>query len=106
MGKRIRNRLYSVNDSENAGSFSDDIDDMGVFDATDNGINLNNNYSYDAEGRLVKDLQEEIAVIGWRVDGKVKIIHRPSSSEKKSLSFDYERKHSFRRRSAFAGKQK
>ena len=45
-------------------------------------------YAYDEEGRLVKDLQEEIEHIVWRVDGKVKSITRTPSSEK-NVSFDY-----------------
>jgi photosystem II stability/assembly factor-like uncharacterized protein len=90
LGKRIRNRLYGVNDTESSSSFSDDIDDMGTFDTTDLGINVSNNYVYDAEGRLIKDVQEEIDSIAWRVDGKVKFILRPTSSAKKTVSFDYD----------------
>lgn len=89
-----RNRLYYVDDH---------------VDYDDNDINPGmsaTNYAYDGEGRLIKDEQEEIAQIIWRVDGKVKKIVRTSGSSKKNVSFDYERKHGFRRRSAFAGKQK
>ncbi|AEA42436.1 RHS repeat-associated core domain protein [Fluviicola taffensis DSM 16823] len=88
-GKRLRNRLYGVNDPTLNGDFSDDIDNM-VFDSAQSTINQNNNYMYDAEGRLVKDLQEEIDTIVWRVDGKVKFILRPASSAKKTVSFDYD----------------
>src|SRR6218665_3918431 len=52
-------------------------------------INTNNNYSYDAEGRLIKDKQEGIDLIQWRVDGKVKSINN-SIEGKKSLRFDYD----------------
>ena len=48
------------------------------------------NYSYDKEGRLISDAQEEIGVISWRVDGKVKKISRISGSQKKNVSFDYD----------------
>src|SRR6218665_3039695 len=48
-----------------------------------------NNYSYDAEGRLIKDKQEGIDLIQWRVDGKVKSINNTLEG-KKSLRFDYE----------------
>ncbi|AEA42439.1 RHS repeat-associated core domain-containing protein [Fluviicola taffensis] len=88
-GKRLRNRLYGVNDPTSNGAFADDIDNM-VFDSAQSTINQNNNYVYDAEGRLVKDLQEEIDTIVWRVDGKVKFILRPASSAKKTVSFDYD----------------
>lgn len=89
-GKRLRNRLYHVDDVVSPVTFGDDIDDMGTFDDTDIGINVNNNYIYDAEGRLVKDLQEEIDSIIWRVDGKVKKIIRPGSSTKRNVSFEYD----------------
>ncbi|MNJ85445.1 Ycf48-like protein [compost metagenome] len=89
-GKRTRNRLYSVNETIGNGAFPDDIDDMGLFYSAQDTIALGNNYVYDAEGRLVKDKQEEISSITWRVDGKVKNILRPSGSAKKSLAFDYD----------------
>lgn len=63
-----------------------DIDDMGPFESNPLIINTNNNYSYDEEGRLIKDVQEEIDTIIWRVDGKVKEIRRTLTSEKKMLS--------------------
>uniref|UniRef100_UPI0031D03575 hypothetical protein n=1 Tax=Fluviicola sp. TaxID=1917219 RepID=UPI0031D03575 len=85
----LRNRLYHVNDDISEGVDSTDIDDMGTFDYTPQGINLNNNYQYDGEGRLVKDRQEEIDSIIWTVKGKVKEIFRTPGSEKKSMSFDY-----------------
>jgi len=94
-GKRLRNRLYGVNDPTSGGTFTDDIDDMGAFDTAQATIATNNNYGYDAEGRLVRDDQEEIEQIVWRVDGKVKNIIRPASSSKKNVSFDYEKKRSF-----------
>lgn len=89
-GKRLRNRLYSVNDTESSGSLSDDIDDMGAFDGSSSTINTNNNYRYDQEGRLIRDQQEEILGISWRVDGKVRSINRNSGSSKKNLTFDYD----------------
>ena len=86
-GDLLRNRLYHINDS--IVSTVDATDDMGVFDSLINTINLNNNYSYDAEGRLVKDRQEEIDTILWTVSGKVKEIRRDLGSNKKNVSFDY-----------------
>ena len=87
-GKTIRNRLYHVDDQVNPATFTDDIDDMNTF--TNGGdININNNYSYDAEGRLIKDNQEQISSIVWRVDGKVKEINR-SNGTKENIKFDYD----------------
>ena len=89
-GKLIRNRLYHVNDDPALTSNAmDDIDDQGTFYNNGN-INTANNYSYDAEGRLIKDVQEQIASIDWRVDGKVKAINRTGGSTKKNLKFDYD----------------
>lgn len=88
-GKRLRNRLYGVNDPTPGGTFTDDIDGM-IVDTAQATIATNNNYVYDAEGRLIKDLQEEIESIEWRVDGKVKSITRNSGSEKRNVSFDYD----------------
>ncbi|WP_186280096.1 RHS repeat-associated core domain-containing protein [Fluviicola chungangensis] len=88
--KLVRNRLYHVNDSENASLDSTDIDDMGPFYPASAVIATSNNYRYDAEGRLVHDTQEEIERIVWRVDGKVKEIQRMSTSVKNHLRFDYD----------------
>jgi hypothetical protein len=84
-----QNRLYHVNDAIGAGVDATDIDDMGAFTAGTN-INSSNNYSYDEEGRLTKDVQEGIDAITWRVDGKVKKIARPVGSGKKNVTFDYD----------------
>ena len=90
-GDRVQNRLYHVQDSTSSGTYSDDIDDMGAFTASANNINDgSNNYSYDDIGQLIKDSQEEIDSILWRVDGKVKAIHRSSGSNKKELAFEYD----------------
>ena len=52
-------------------------------------ITQNDNYAYDEEGRLIRDDQENIASITWRVDGKVSKITRPDTSPEKNLIFDY-----------------
>lgn len=88
-GKLLRNRLYHVNDGVNDDVDDTDIDDMGYFYTSVDSINVYNNYVYDQEGRLVKDRQEEIDTIIWRVDGKVKEIRRPLTSDKKNLIFEY-----------------
>jgi len=91
-GELLRNRLYSLNDGVGDNVDNTDIDDMGFFHTDINKINKDNNYSYDAEGRLIKDRQEEIGTIIWTVSGKVKEIRRDLASEKKNLIFDYEKK--------------
>lgn len=88
--KLTRNRLYHVNDAVADGLDSTDIDDMGTFVSALGQINTDNNYSYDAEGRLVKDVKEGIESIVWRMDGKVKSINRSMASEKQNLAFDYD----------------
>lgn len=88
-GNLLRNRLYHINDAVAAGVWADDIDDMGAF-ITGTTINTDNNYSFDEEGRLIRDVQEEIELITWRVDGKVKEVIRTTTSDKKNLSFDYD----------------
>lgn len=88
-GKLVRNRLYHLDDVVGSGVDATDIDDMGSFDADVEDINVNNNYSYDEEGRLVRDNQEKISKIVWRVDGKVKEIQR-AAGDAKWLKFDYD----------------
>jgi len=88
--KAVQNRLYQVDDGQtNTSAYTDDIDDMPNI-TLGTTINTANNYSYDAEGRLIKDTQEQISLIEWRVDGKVKKINRPSGSSKKNVSFEYD----------------
>ena len=89
-GKVIANRLYHVDDAILPGTFTDDIDDMGTFNANLLTINQNNNYSYTEIGELKKDLQEQIAEIVWRVDGKVKEVIRTNGSSRKNLKFEYD----------------
>ena len=88
-GEFVQNRLYHINDAIGSGVDNTDIDDMGVFTPGVT-INTDNNYSYDEEGRLIRDVQEEIERITWRVDGKVKSIERPLNSGMKNVSFDYD----------------
>ena len=86
------NRLYHVWDGQpNNAAYTDDIDDQDVAGSLYNPTTLANaNYTYDKEGRLIADKQEEIATIVWRVDGKVKEIIRPIGSTRKNLKFDYD----------------
>lgn len=89
-GKLQRNRLYHINDAVSASVDNTDIDDQGTFDPLSTNINQNNNYKYDEEGRLVRDIAEDIAKITWRVDGKVKEIQRGSDTSKRFIRFDYD----------------
>jgi RHS repeat-associated protein len=89
-GYTIQNRLYHVNETIGSGSFPDDIDDQGSFDANLTTINVDNNYGYDEIGELTKDSAEEIRHIYWRVDGKVSEVIRRPGSTKKNLKFDYD----------------
>ena len=89
-GQLQRNRLYHINDAVASTADLTDIDDMGTFNSTVSSINTNNNYSYDEEGRLTKDVQEEISKIVWRVDGKVKEIQRGTDTSKRYIRFDYD----------------
>ncbi|MBU3661420.1 MAG: hypothetical protein FGM14_16250 [Flavobacteriales bacterium] len=89
-GKLVKNRLYHLNDDvTDSNAFDDDIDNMLTFRDDVNRLNVNNNYNYDEEGRLIKDSSERINKIVWRVDGKVKEIQRNGGSAK-WLRFDYD----------------
>ena len=91
-GELLRNRLYHINEPDILTGLSDsDIDNMpGTYNPQDQNIDTSYNYMYDEEGRLVRDKQEQIEKIIWRVDGKVKEIRRPQGSGKKNISFDYD----------------
>ena len=89
-GNLIQNRLYHVNDLVGSNIDDSDIDDMGQFEDNNLLINTENNYSFDEEGRLIRDRSEDVDSIAWRGDGKIKSIHRPNSSSKKNLIFDYD----------------
>ncbi len=91
-GRKVQNRLYHVNDDVINTAFTDDIDDMGTFNDDVATINdgITNNYQYDEIGNLIKDNQEEIEEIKWRVDGKIAEIKRGSGSNKQNLVFNYD----------------
>jgi hypothetical protein len=63
---------------------------MGTFYSSASQVNTDNNYSFDSEGRLVRDRQEEIDTIIWTVSGKVKEIIRTPNSEKPNLRMEYD----------------
>lgn len=88
--RKINNRLYHVNDVVVADKQKDDVDNQGsVYQ-----INVNSNYLYDQEGRLIKDIAEGINKITWRVDGKVKTVERSTNDanvpEKSMVAFEYD----------------
>ena len=69
------NKLQVVTDAVSAGAFTSDIDSHS------------NDYTYDAIGQLTSDLDEGIAEIKWRVDGKVDEIIKTDGT---SIAFDYD----------------
>ena len=83
-GKIIRNRLLHVNDTVSAASYTQDIDDQGIFDKN------NVNYDYDEIGNLKEDKSESIKEITWRVDGKVQQVIRTDTSTLPDLLFKYD----------------
>ena len=102
----LRNRLFTVNDAAGqVGAVGTDLGDQNPFLANLANIDINNNYVYDEEGRLKKDVSENIEEIIWRVDGKVKEIVRVSGSPTKNVIFDYERKHAFEDQATVQGGQ-
>ncbi|WP_300663074.1 RHS repeat-associated core domain-containing protein [Fluviicola sp.] len=81
------NRLYHIDDAVLAGTFDDDVDDMGTLVPAN--INTTTNYVYDASGRLIRDNQENITNILWNAQNKVtKIIHS-SLSKRADMEFRY-----------------
>jgi RHS repeat-associated protein len=78
LGKKVSNRLLYVTDIISASPPTDDIESQAA-----------NNYTYDAEGRLIGDVKEGITSITWRVDGKVSTITNTLSG-RKNLRFDYD----------------
>jgi len=87
----LRNRLFTVNDAVGeVDPLASDLGDQSPFLSDVADIDINNNYRYDAEGRLKQDVAENIEDIIWRVDGKVKEIVRISGSSTKNVIFDYD----------------
>ncbi|MFD2591584.1 RHS repeat domain-containing protein, partial [Aquimarina hainanensis] len=75
-GQQVRSNQLSHVDDAIAGSTFNDLSDQNP-----------GNYSYDAIGQLIEDKQEGIRNIEWRVDGKVKKIHKSNGTE---VSFYYD----------------
>lgn len=77
-GKTVKNRLLYVTDPIADATRTDDIDNQAA-----------NNYTYDAEGRLISDVKEGITSITWNADGKMASITNTLSG-RKNLKFDYD----------------
>ena len=88
----IQNRLYHINEDSKikSTSYTDDIDDQGIFVSSLSDINIKNNYTYDELGNLTSDRQEGIANIKWSLSGKILEINRKSGDKGKNLKFDYD----------------
>jgi hypothetical protein len=79
-GRKQQNRLYQLIDDATMNTGSDIVTTATGFDNTSNGVNVNNNYSYDALGNLIRDAREQIGAIEWTVAGKVKSVSRTLGS--------------------------
>jgi RHS repeat-associated protein len=77
--KSNTNKLRWVNDLIPTTATTSDIEDQST-----------DNYSYDAIGNLIKDVQEEIDSIQWTVSGKVSKVIRIVGSKKPNLAFAYD----------------
>jgi RHS repeat-associated protein len=89
-----KNRLYQVDDAISGAVGVDDY----LYNAAGTAnfvpgqqINVNNQFSYDANGNLVKDKQAQIEKITWTNSGKIKAITFDASAiNKHNLVFDYD----------------
>ncbi len=90
-GRTIQNRLYHVDEDLgiSSGLYTDDLEDQGTFSSTLSTINTANNYSFDEVGNLIKDTEEGIDEIKWRLDGKIAEIDMASAGSKPDLKFEY-----------------
>jgi hypothetical protein len=69
------NQLAYVNDKVNSSYYTDDIDDQSE-----------GNYTYDANGNLISDIQGGITAIDWTVYGKIRSIDKTTGDD---LRFAY-----------------
>lgn len=85
-----KNRLYQVEDAIPGTTVPSEY----AYNATPfvygQNINTNNQFSYDANGNLVKDKQAQIQEITWTNSGKIKSIKFDPSALKDNLVFDYD----------------
>lgn len=93
-GNKTQNRLYHLQDASLSNAVGE-LTDMGAFTAGGL-INGANNYVYDQEGRLIKDVQEEIGNITWRVDEESFPVERVKTSISQpmvALRYEVNKKH-------------
>ena len=83
-----RNRLYHVTDPLGQVQGTDIIGGPGQMDP--NNLETTGNYGYDELGQLIRDAEEEIEHIAWRVDGKIHSITCTAGSAKPDLEFVYD----------------
>lgn len=69
---------YVTENQTDAYNYPDDLEDQAT-----------GNYTYDAVGNLIADVNEEIDEIEWTVNGKIKRITRAVTSTKSDLEFEY-----------------
>ena len=77
--KKAHNRLLYIDDAA--------ADDLDIEDFTDQAAG---NYAYDAKGRLIRDLANEIDSIAWTAYDKVREVIRTDGSSKPRLLYTYD----------------
>ena len=86
------NQLLTVEDNVDSSLYEADLDNqlefLGVSNFNENDTNTHN-YSYDAIGQLVEDKSEGLKII-WRVDGKVREIHKNVGKYGTLIRFKYD----------------
>lgn len=91
--KLLDNRLYHVTENAPLSPYTDDIESQGTFNATASTINQLNNYRYDAEGKLIKDITEGVEIT-WNILNKVASIRKSdntySPAEPYDILFEYD----------------
>lgn len=88
-----KNRLYQVDDIISGTTVTGEYEYNGAGTANfvpGQQINVNNQFSYDANGNLIKDKQAKIENITWTNAGKIKSITFEAGSLKPNLVFDYD----------------
>ncbi len=87
-GLLFDNLVYSYNSATNQLNHIDDNATSNI--SLDLITQPSNNYIYDLDGNLVKDVSEQIDEITWTVSGKIKEIKRVSGSTKPNMEFSYD----------------
>ena len=77
--KKAHNKLLYIDDAA--------ADDLNIEDFTDQ---AEGNYAYDAKGRLIRDVANEIDQISWTAYDKVREVIRTDGSSKPHLAYTYD----------------